>query len=146
MAADTSALFSELNRCLIASQFTKAVTLCDKSTLRDIPSTTRSCPTYTSYCVVPPNLTIVLAESPDDKDALHCKAACFMDQGQFDMALKLLESQKDLALHRAYCLFRLFRIDEALSLLDSIEPSTPATELKAQAVRYALFNTIPVFR
>lgn len=83
------------------------------------------------------NLPQVLAIQPDDKDALQCKVACLLEQGSFEDVLALVsDKNQDLALHRAYALFRLHKIPEALAICETLEPTDSVLELKAQAVSF----------
>ena len=85
----------------------------------------------------------LLGSSPDDRDALRCKLVCLVQLSRFDNAIKLIQSLNDagsvggppqFSLEKAYCLYRLERYQESLSVLGS-KPSAlsyPEKELKAQ--------------
>ncbi|CAI5515336.1 unnamed protein product [Closterium sp. Naga37s-1] len=79
----------------------------------------------------------ILAASPGDADALRCKAVALIQNGSVAEALKLMEAPNappDMAFEKAYCLYRLNRLSEALSLLGSVERTADTLQLEGQVL------------
>ncbi len=78
----------------------------------------------------------ILNAAPTDPDAFHCKIVCLIHLGRFEDILKQCEDKDQLLVfERAYALYRLNRVEEALELLElkkSLE--TREKELKAQVL------------
>lgn len=68
--------------------------------------------------------------------ALHCQAVCLMKQNDFDTALRVLDGMPDestIVFEKAYCFYRLNRVNEALELLKSAKSNqVRIQELMAQ--------------
>lgn len=81
----------------------------------------------------------ILKLDAKDKDALHCAVVALIQQSKFAEAVSLLEqhpSNLDNVLEKAYALYRLFREDECIAVVDSIPESQRSEELnlvRAQA-------------
>ncbi|KAF8770151.1 Signal recognition particle subunit SRP72 like protein [Argiope bruennichi] len=88
----------------------------------------------------------ILHEDKEDKKALHCKAVCLIHLSEFEEAVKILEKQvSDANFEKAYCFYRLNRIQEAYDTLKAISnPSSKEKELLAQ-VLYRLENFVDCF-
>ena len=79
----------------------------------------------------------ILKCAPEEQAARHCLVVSLIRQSKFAEALSVLDADRSGSLHfeRAYCLFRSFRLDEALQLLnDEPEPGHKHGELKAQVL------------
>ncbi|CAI5960290.1 unnamed protein product [Closterium sp. NIES-65] len=79
----------------------------------------------------------ILAASPGDADALRCKAVALIQNGSVAEALKLLEAPNappDMAFEKAYCLYRLNRLSESLTLLRSVERTADTLQLEGQVL------------
>ncbi|GFS58379.1 signal recognition particle subunit SRP72 [Nephila pilipes] len=107
-SANVTALYSELLRAGDAGEYDKALKTVNK----------------------------ILHDDKEDKKALHCKAVCLIHLSQFEDALKILEKQvSDANFEKAYCFYRLNRIQEAYTSLKSINnPSDREKELLAQVL------------
>ncbi|KAL1528528.1 hypothetical protein AB1Y20_009871 [Prymnesium parvum] len=82
----------------------------------------------------------ILAASPGDTDATHCKLVCLIELGKTEDALQLLQSTPGLAAERpmehAYCLYQLHREREAFTLLQELR--TPQEAVLAAQIKYRL--------
>ncbi|CAI5497145.1 unnamed protein product [Closterium sp. Naga37s-1] len=79
----------------------------------------------------------ILVASPGDADALRCKAVALIQNGSVAEALKLLEAPNappDMAFEKAYCLYRLNRLSESLTLLRSVERTADTLQLEGQVL------------
>ncbi|XP_067133039.1 signal recognition particle subunit SRP72 [Centruroides vittatus] len=80
----------------------------------------------------------ILQEVPDDDKALHCKVVCLIHLSDFENAYNLLEKHStlsELQFEKAYCLYRLNRIQEAWSILqNSSQSNDKLKELSAQVL------------
>lgn len=66
----------------------------------------------------------ILHEDKEDKKAQHCKAVCLIHLSEFEEALKLLDKHvSDSHFEKAYCFYRLNRIQEAYDTLKAISNS-----------------------
>ena len=78
----------------------------------------------------------ILCVAPAEADALHCKVATLIQSDQVDDALSLIQSSHrlpiDFSFHKAYCLYRQNRLDEALEALKGQERSSSVLQLEAQ--------------
>ncbi|GLJ44232.1 hypothetical protein SUGI_0923960 [Cryptomeria japonica] len=78
----------------------------------------------------------ILGAAPADQDALHCKVVALIQSDRVDEALALIHASShfpiDLTFHKAYCLYRLNRLDEALAALKSLESDSNVLQLEAQ--------------
>lgn len=107
---EVSQLFSELEQCGIAGNYTKGLKVANK----------------------------ILEKIPNDKDAFQGKIVCFIQQGKIHDALQILKSNRIkkgivLAFEEAYCFYYLHKTKEALEILTAIEePSLREKELLAQ--------------
>lgn len=86
----------------------------------------------------------ILSLVPDDKEALHCKVVCLVQQSKFQEAVKVIDaaskkSEKQLYLfEKAYCLYRLEKYSESRHLLQKLPQNEQRVrELLAQ-VSYRL--------
>jgi signal recognition particle subunit SRP72 len=78
----------------------------------------------------------ILSQAPTDETALVAKAICYIQLGKFQEALDWIESKKlNVPYERAYCLYRLNKLREALALLS--QNDTFSLHLKAQ-IHYKL--------
>lgn len=69
----------------------------------------------------------ILKAVPTDEDALRCKCSLLIEQSKFDDALRLLSSgalEHSMAFEKAYCLYRLGRLQDALSVLSQVSASS----------------------
>ncbi|GIX86512.1 signal recognition particle subunit SRP72 [Caerostris extrusa] len=105
-STNTTSLYSELLRAGDASEYDKALKIVNK----------------------------IIHEDKEDKKAIYCKAICLIHLSQCEDALKLLEKQvSDANFEKAYCFYRLNKIQEAYDTLKSIgNPSNKEKELIAQ--------------
>ncbi|XP_078455184.1 signal recognition particle subunit SRP72 isoform X2 [Lampetra planeri] len=75
-------------------------------------------------------LNKILQDSKEDVTALHCKVVCLIQQGNFKEALHLINNNSKLltadviAFEKAYCEYRLNRIDGALKTIESASQQT----------------------
>lgn len=79
----------------------------------------------------------ILGISQDEEAALHCKVICYMQLSKFNDALQLIVKNPKLTakleFERAYCLYRMNQVPEALKIVEGIQnPSLKIKELKAQ--------------
>ncbi|XP_051164585.1 signal recognition particle subunit SRP72 [Leptopilina boulardi] len=79
----------------------------------------------------------ILGISQDEEAAIHCKVICYMQLSKFNDALQLIVKNPKittkLEFERAYCLYRMNQVPEALKIVESIQnPSLKIKELKAQ--------------
>ncbi|GLI69046.1 hypothetical protein VaNZ11_013588 [Volvox africanus] len=98
MASEATPLeqaFYKLNTCIKNQQHKKALKACDE----------------------------VLALAPGDEDALRCKVVAHMHLSEFDQAISLMRkpalASQPLGFEKAYCLYRLGQIEEALTVAAS---------------------------
>jgi signal recognition particle subunit SRP72 len=87
----------------------------------------------------------VLKLSPSDGDAVAVKVALLIDVGNAAEALQLIDASptlaSGLAFERAYCTYRLGRLQEALTTLSSVGDDRAAARLQLEAqVHYRLGN------
>ncbi|KXZ56772.1 hypothetical protein GPECTOR_1g696 [Gonium pectorale] len=85
----------------------------------------------------------ILALAPGDEDALRCKVVAHMQLSEFQPALALLNKPplagQELAFEKAYCLYRLGRLDEASSAASArlaapdLEPEAASSLLQLAA-------------
>eukprot|EP00123_Amoebidium_parasiticum_P015837 comp23167_c0_seq1/m.37504 comp23167_c0_seq1/g.37504 ORF comp23167_c0_seq1/g.37504 comp23167_c0_seq1/m.37504 type:complete len:648 (-) comp23167_c0_seq1:600-2543(-) len=106
--AETAAAFTELDRHLKNDKFDAASRIAAK----------------------------LVQDNPEDQDAYNAQLYCLINLNQFDAAVKLIDSHKFAAsstYQKAYALYRLLKLDEALDLLRK-QPSTEPRfkELEAQ--------------
>merc|ERR1711962_1030743 len=87
------------------------------------------------YALAQKSANKILKEIPNDVDALQCKVVCLIQQSCFQEAFDVICSVEkkgllDLPFEKAYCLYRLNRLDESAAILDAIEnPSLREKEL-----------------
>ncbi|XP_021842223.2 uncharacterized protein [Spinacia oleracea] len=78
----------------------------------------------------------VLSTAPGDEDALRCKIVALINTDNIDGAIAVIQSSHklpiDLSFLKAYCLYRLNKLDEALEYLKSQERSTATMLLESQ--------------
>ncbi|CAO2816797.1 unnamed protein product [Amaranthus hypochondriacus] len=78
----------------------------------------------------------VLSAAPGDEDALRCKIVALIRADNIDEALNVIQSSQrlpvDLSFFKAYCLYRLNKLDEALESLKSQERNTATMLLESQ--------------
>ncbi|KAL2938383.1 Signal recognition particle subunit SRP72 [Bienertia sinuspersici] len=78
----------------------------------------------------------VLSAAPGDEDALRCKIVALIKDDNIDKALEVIQSSQklpsDLSFSKAYCLYRLNKLDEALESLKSQESNTATMLLESQ--------------
>lgn len=88
----------------------------------------------------------VLGLSVTEKKAFHCKVVCLIHLDKFDEALSSIERNpdaSDLYFERAYCEYRLNKINEAYeTLLKCKEMTTKEKELLAQVVSLILLDVL----
>jgi len=87
----------------------------------------------------------VLKLSPSDGDAVAVKVTLLIDVGNAAEALQLIDANptlaSGLAFERAYCTYRLGRLQEALTTLSSVRDDRAAARLQLEAqVQYRLGN------
>uniref|UniRef100_A0A8C9XZ82 Signal recognition particle subunit SRP72 n=1 Tax=Sander lucioperca TaxID=283035 RepID=A0A8C9XZ82_SANLU len=86
-------------------------------------------------------LTKILHENRDDVTALHCKIVCLVQNGSFKEALNVMNTHSkllgsDVAFEKAYCEYRLNRVDSALKTIEAApEQTDKLKELYGQVVR-----------
>lgn len=88
-----------------------------------------------TLCVV--SLPAVLRVSPNDADALRCKLIALIHTSAYEDALTVMQSANlaaEYGYERSYCLYRLGKLEEALSALESVgeDNAAAALQLKAQ--------------
>uniref|UniRef100_A0A4W3I8E6 Signal recognition particle subunit SRP72 n=1 Tax=Callorhinchus milii TaxID=7868 RepID=A0A4W3I8E6_CALMI len=70
---------------------------------------------------------IVLQDNKDDATALHCKVVCLVQNGNFKEALNVIHTHTKvltsdlIAFEKAYCEYRLNRVENALKTIESVE-------------------------
>ncbi|XP_022094450.1 signal recognition particle subunit SRP72-like [Acanthaster planci] len=115
MAASTAskvqALYSELNRAGQNGDYQRALNAANK----------------------------ILKESRNDETAFHCKVVCLIQLSQFQHAIKEIANNPALAsglmFEKAYCQYRLNRIQDALTTIKGVSnPSPKLKELKGQVL------------
>ncbi|EHA8590602.1 putative signal recognition particle subunit SRP72 [Cocos nucifera] len=78
----------------------------------------------------------VLAIAPGDEDAVRCKVVALIKSDAIDKALSAIQAFKglpiDLRFHKAYCLYRKNKLNEALELLDGLERDPMVLQLESQ--------------
>ncbi|GLU21792.1 hypothetical protein SLE2022_379080 [Rubroshorea leprosula] len=101
-------LFTSLNRHIERSEFKPAVKVADQ----------------------------VLSIAPGDEDAIRCKVVALIKGDNIDAALSMIQSSQklpiDLSFFKAYCLYRLNRLDEALESLKNQERNSATMLLESQ--------------
>ncbi|XP_012281414.1 signal recognition particle subunit SRP72 [Orussus abietinus] len=107
--SNVSSLYAELNKLGQSSEYERALKTANK----------------------------ILTISEEEEPAFHCKIVCFIQLGRFKEALQsILNFPKQLAnlvFEKAYALYRLNEVTEALKVVDSVQnPSLRIKELKAQ--------------
>ncbi|XP_033633560.1 signal recognition particle subunit SRP72-like [Asterias rubens] len=81
----------------------------------------------------------ILKESRNDETAFHCKVVCLIQLSQFQQAIKEIANHPPLAsglmFEKAYCQYRLNRIQDALNTIQLVsDPSPKLKELKGQVL------------
>jgi signal recognition particle subunit SRP72 len=78
----------------------------------------------------------ILAKEPQCVEAKQCKVVALIQENQISDALQVIEASKtpglDLTYQKAYCLYRLSRLSEALAVLKGVERSVNVLQLEAQ--------------
>ncbi|CAK9259565.1 unnamed protein product [Sphagnum jensenii] len=78
----------------------------------------------------------ILARAPGDAEAKECKVTALIQAGDISQALQTIESSQtpslDFRFHKAYCLYRLNQLSEALAALNGVERSENVLQLEAQ--------------
>lgn len=78
----------------------------------------------------------VLGVAPGDEDAIRCKVVALIKNDSIEEALTTIQSARnlpiDFSFHKAYCLYRQNKLDEALVSLKSTERSTSSMLLESQ--------------
>ncbi|KAL1216413.1 hypothetical protein V5N11_026344 [Cardamine amara subsp. amara] len=101
-------LFTSLNRHIERSEFEQAVKVADQ----------------------------VLSIAPTDEDAIRCKLVALLKDDKIDDALSVIQSsqklQIDLGFHKAYCLYRQNKLDEAIACLKGRARDSETLLLEAQ--------------
>uniref|UniRef100_A0A1A7YYU5 Signal recognition particle subunit SRP72 n=2 Tax=Iconisemion striatum TaxID=60296 RepID=A0A1A7YYU5_9TELE len=74
-------------------------------------------------------LTKILHESRDDVTALHCKVVCLVQNGSFKEALNVMNTHSkllgsDVVFEKAYCEYRLNRVESSLKTIESAPEQT----------------------
>uniref|UniRef100_A0A1A8G3P3 Signal recognition particle subunit SRP72 n=1 Tax=Nothobranchius korthausae TaxID=1143690 RepID=A0A1A8G3P3_9TELE len=74
-------------------------------------------------------LTKILHESRDDVTALHCKVVCLVQTGSFKEALNVMNTHSkllgsDVVFEKAYCEYRLNRVESSLKTIESAPEQT----------------------
>lgn len=105
MAANVEAQFAKLQEFAAAENWRQALSVCDQ--------------------------ILKLPGLSNDEDALKCKVVCLMKMDRFADALPLCSSEK-LRFERAYCLYRLQRLEEALQECPQSSTSPAMQHLRAQ--------------
>jgi len=107
MAPALEPLFRALSDDIANQQYKRAIEVCDK----------------------------ILAQVPNDEDALKCKCLCYIHLNQFQEAIKFLDANPSLSMEqeKAYCLYKERKHDEALRIIQQIgNLSVAGSHLKAQ--------------
>lgn len=75
----------------------------------------------------------ILQQLPGDEDATRVKISCLIALDKMEEALRYCEDKEVFAFERAYCLYRMNKLQEVLDMCSSIEPQTEnVLNLKAQ--------------
>lgn len=88
----------------------------------------------------------VLKVAPSDNDALAVKATLLIELGSFEDALKVIDAAPStissrMAFERAYCTYRLGKLEGALEALSSIDEERAAAVLQLEAqIQYRMGN------
>uniref|UniRef100_A0A669C1T1 Signal recognition particle subunit SRP72 n=1 Tax=Oreochromis niloticus TaxID=8128 RepID=A0A669C1T1_ORENI len=74
-------------------------------------------------------LTKILHENRDDVTALHCKVVCLIQNGSFKEALNVMNTHSkmlgsEVVFEKAYCEYRLNRVDSSLKTIESAPEQT----------------------
>ncbi|TWW55406.1 Signal recognition particle subunit SRP72 [Takifugu flavidus] len=74
-------------------------------------------------------LTKILHENKDDVTALHCKVVCLVQNGSFKEALNVMNTYSkvlgsDVVFEKAYCEYRLNRVESSLKTIESAPEQT----------------------
>ena len=85
-------MFADLNQFIVKEEYRKAAKAADR----------------------------ILAELPDDKDALRCKVVCLLNERNYAEALPLCKENPELTFEKSYCLYRLNRLTEAVQVLNTV--------------------------
>ncbi|KAL1916119.1 uncharacterized protein VTP21DRAFT_6123 [Calcarisporiella thermophila] len=106
-------LFGELERVVKKEEYEKAVKLCDK----------------------------ILKQSPNDADALRCKAVTLIRLEKYDEALGALahlpsDASEEAIFEKAYCLYRTNRLEEAMELIKKRRDSEKSLQYLEAQVYY----------
>uniref|UniRef100_A0A8C6KID3 Signal recognition particle subunit SRP72 n=1 Tax=Nothobranchius furzeri TaxID=105023 RepID=A0A8C6KID3_NOTFU len=96
-----SSLWTEVNRCGQSGDYTRALKA----------------------------LTKILHENRDDVTALHCKVVCLVQTGSFKEALNVMNTHSkslgsDVVFEKAYCEYRLNRVESSLKTIESAPEQT----------------------
>uniref|UniRef100_V9KL65 Signal recognition particle subunit SRP72 n=1 Tax=Callorhinchus milii TaxID=7868 RepID=V9KL65_CALMI len=73
------------------------------------------------------SLSKILQDNKDDATALHCKVVCLVQNGNFKEALNVIHTHTKvltsdlIAFEKAYCEYRLNRVENALKTIESVE-------------------------
>lgn len=100
--ATIAALWTEVNRCGQSGDFTRALKSVNK----------------------------ILQDCKDDVTALHCKVVCLIQNGNFKEALNVIHTHNKvfgsdvIAFEKAYCEYRLNRVENALKTIESASQQT----------------------
>ncbi|XP_061896020.1 signal recognition particle subunit SRP72 [Entelurus aequoreus] len=99
--SSTASLWTEVNRCGQSGDYTRALKALSK----------------------------ILQENRDDVTALHCKTVCFVQNGNFKEALNLMNTHSkllgsELVFEKAYCEYRLNRVDSSLKTIENATEQT----------------------
>jgi signal recognition particle subunit SRP72 len=82
--------------------------------------------------------TKIIAKFPSD-DATRCQCMCYLRQSKFAKALEVATPDKAfLAFERAYCLYRLNKLQESIAVLDGIADKSMALQHLEAQVRYRM--------
>uniref|UniRef100_A0A669BCZ8 Signal recognition particle subunit SRP72 n=1 Tax=Oreochromis niloticus TaxID=8128 RepID=A0A669BCZ8_ORENI len=78
-------------------------------------------------------LTKILHENRDDVTALHCKVVCLIQNGSFKEALNVMNTHSkmlgsEVVFEKAYCEYRLNRVDSSLKTIESAPEQTDKLE------------------
>lgn len=82
----------------------------------------------------------ILKKFRTDVDAQHIKTIALIKLDRFEDAIRVIEEggdvlKKRLPLERSYALYKIGRLDEAISIAASLGPQRGAKHVEAQAVR-----------
>jgi len=81
----------------------------------------------------------ILKASPGDEDALKCKAVAYIQESEYEEALKFLSNRKlegQMQFERAYCMYRCEKFEQALKALAEVPPEQQEAALQLQAQLY----------